>query len=112
MLPNVAQAAVDQNGHLTAPWRNWLAAIERAVSQTSGDGSDATAAIAAIATALGSPDGTVESIPDQDWLAPFVIRAGNGISVSGTPEAGSVLISAADGGTAMPAVMARISLGV
>jgi hypothetical protein len=109
-LPNVAQAAVDDRGHFVASWRNWLASIERAVSQTTGNSTDATAAIAAIATALGSPDGSVENIPDQNWLAPFVIRGTGGISVSGTPESGSVLISANGSGTSMPAVMARIFL--
>jgi hypothetical protein len=109
-IPKATQAAVDDSGHFTASWRNWLSSIERALSQTAGNGTDATAAIAAIATALGSPDGSVENIPDQHWLAPFVIRGMGGVSVSGTPESGSVVISA-DAST-MPAVMARLALGV
>jgi hypothetical protein len=110
-IPKATQAAVDDGGHFTAPWRNWLSAIERAVSQTSGNGTDATAAIAAIATALGSPDGSVENIPDQNWLAPFSIRPGTGISISGTPESGLVLISATDSGASDAASLARVSLG-
>lgn len=109
-LPNVGETAVNAAGHFSPAWRNWLSAIERAVSQTTGTATDASAAIAAIATALGSPDGTVEGIPDQNWLADFVVRAGPGISVFGTPRSGAVVISATGGSTGMPAVMARISM--
>jgi len=93
-LPNAAQAAVDDNGHFHPSWRNWLAALERTVSQTRGDGTDAAASIAAIATALGSPDGTVAHIPDQNWLSAFDIVSPDGtLRVTGSPASGSVQIA-------------------
>jgi hypothetical protein len=97
-LPNANQAAVDSDDRFTAPWRKWFASIERQLAQSGMGGSDVSTAIAAIATALGSSDGSVENIPAQHWLAPFTIRAGANVSVVGTPEGGSVLISATSSG--------------
>jgi hypothetical protein len=97
-LPNVNQAAVESGDRFTASWRKWFASIERQLSQSGMDGTSVTAAIAAIATALGSSDGSVENIPAQHWLAPFTIRAGANVSVIGTPEGGSVVISATSSG--------------
>jgi hypothetical protein len=89
-LPNVGQAAVDQNGHFTASWRNWLAALDRTLGAAGTSNTGLAAAIAAIATALGSPDGTVANIPDQT-ADDFVIVSPDGtIGVTGTPASGSV----------------------
>jgi hypothetical protein len=92
-IPKVTQAAVDDSGHFTAPWRNWLSAIERAVSTTTGNTSDTAAAISAIATALGSPDGSVESIPDQDAASFVIISPDNTVAVTGTPASGAVMLA-------------------
>jgi hypothetical protein len=95
-LPNVNQAAVDGDGSFAPSWRRWFASIERQLSQSGMDGTSVTAAIEAIATVLGSPDGTVDNIPAQHWLSDFAIRSPDGtISVVGTPESGSVGLSLA-----------------
>jgi hypothetical protein len=92
-LPNVAQAAVDDRGHFTASWRNWLSQLERTLSTNGTDGASLATDIAAIATALGSPDGTVANIPDQT-ADEFVIVSPDGtITVTGTPASGSVLLA-------------------
>jgi hypothetical protein len=92
-IPKVTQAAVDNSGHFTAPWRNWLSSIERALSTTTGNTSDVSAAIATIATALGSPDGSVANIPEQATLDFAILSPDNTIAITGTPQSGSVLLA-------------------
>jgi hypothetical protein len=91
-LPNAAQAAVDDRGHFTASWRNWLAQIERTLSAAGGNTDDLAAAISTIATALGSPDGTVANIPEQASLDFAILSPDNTIAITGTPQSGSVLL--------------------
>jgi hypothetical protein len=92
-LPNVAQAAVDDRGHFTASWRNWLAQLERTLSANGTDGTSLAADIAAIATALGSPDGTVGNIPDQSTDAFVIVSPDGTIRVTGSPSAGTVTLT-------------------
>lgn len=87
MIPNVAQAAVDQNGHFTVPWRKFLAALDRASSQSGTDTSGLASDIAALATALGSPDGTVANIPEAAGL----IVCNNG-TILVTPDGSQTVI--------------------
>jgi hypothetical protein len=91
-LPKSTQAAVDGSDNFTAPWRNFFAELERRVAQTTGNTSDVTAAISTIATALGSPDGSVENIPDQATLDFAILSPDNTIAITGTPQSGSVLL--------------------
>lgn len=65
LLPHIRQAITANGESASTPWYAWFSRIEDAI--VAGDIGDAEgrAAISAIATALGSPDGTVENIPPQ-----------------------------------------------
>lgn len=79
-LPSVNQRLV--SGELPDKvWYTWFRAIEQKAESGQLSGSEATAAIAAIATALGSPDGTVGNIPPQ--ADPLALQAGDGIQITG-----------------------------
>lgn len=64
-LPRQDVALTDQAQRTTTPFYVWLQSIERALQTGAGTNVEITAQIAAIATALGSPDGTVANIPAQ-----------------------------------------------
>lgn len=68
-IPNTGQPLADAQGRVTVPWQRWLADLPAAIRR--GE-TTAAAAIAAIATALGSPDGTVENIPPPASTGSFV----------------------------------------
>lgn len=61
ILPGARQPLVDNSGHATLPFYRFFQSLERL--QNSG-AAGLQAQITAIATALGSPDGTVAKIPD------------------------------------------------
>jgi len=63
LIPRANAPFVDGTGHPTREWYNWLRALD--VVQTESD-ADVQAEIAAIARALGSPDGSVANIPPQE----------------------------------------------
>ena len=82
-IPKDAELPVDgRTGRFSQPWRRWLETVNTAIN-AGGSGAVALAAdVAAIATALGSPDGTVANIPDQESLD-VVIYGRNGVTVTG-----------------------------
>ena len=110
LIPKHSERPLDATGLFSLPWRRWLEAVNNALNAASDGRLGLAADVSALATTLGSPDGTVANVPAQDWLAPFSIRAGDGVAVSGTPSSGVVTISAMAAG--LPAVMARIALRV
>jgi hypothetical protein len=93
-IPKPSERPLDQQGCFTLPWRQWLAQVDRRINANGTDAADVAADVAAIATALGSPDGTVANIPDQDDENTFVIVSPDGtIAVTGTPASGSVMLA-------------------
>lgn len=92
-LPVQTQAVADERGLLTPTWRRWLAELERRVS-SSQNGSLASD-IAAIATALGSPDGTVANIPEQANADALIVGL-DGILTEGRLSNGRVAVRLAD----------------
>lgn len=112
-LPNAQQAVVDGDARFTRPWLKWFAELDRKLLQAGNSQSDVDAAIAAIARVLGSPDGTVDNIPAQLDLSAVRIIGLDGVSVEGSLQSGTVVIKGSGSGSAaMPAVMARIAMGV
>lgn len=93
-LPVHRQQALDNAGLFTLPWRKWLESVNAAVNSNGTDTSSLSASISAIAMALGSPDGTVENIPDQDSLS-VTITNGAGILVTGKAGQSPVVIALA-----------------
>jgi hypothetical protein len=93
-IPKPSERPLDQQGCFTLPWRQWLAQVDRRISANGTNAADVAADVSAIATALGSPDGTVANIPDQDDENTFVIVSPDGtIAVTGTPASGSVMLA-------------------
>jgi hypothetical protein len=88
-LPKSSERPLDSQGYFTLPWRQWLAQVDRRINTNGADAASVAADVAAIATALGSPDGTVANIPDQDNLH-AVIYGDNGIQILGTLASGKV----------------------
>lgn len=82
LIPKYQQPALDGSGLFTLPWRRWLEAVNTALNSAGSDNLSLAAEVAAIATALGSPDGTVANIPDQSALNE-VIYGRNGVTVTG-----------------------------
>jgi len=83
LIPGSKERPIDGvTGQFSMPWRRWLEAVNTALNAGGDDVLSLTAAIAAIATALGSPDGTVANIPDQESLD-VVIVGRNGVTVTG-----------------------------
>jgi hypothetical protein len=72
-VPNHAEPMVDRAGRVSPAWLNYLRGI------ASGD-VDVSAAVTAIATALGSPDGSVSGIPKQTASTVNIV-AGDGIAL-------------------------------
>lgn len=102
-LPKVGQRILDERGYASHPWYAWFGRIQKALDAGAISDDEAAAAISAIATILGSPDGTVENIPPLNFLrATTYVNAGAGIAVSGSLASGGVTISATptDGATA------------
>lgn len=89
-LPQHREAVADKDGLLTLPWRRWVEAINRAANSNGTDNLSLAADITAIATALGSPDGTVAAIPDQDTLEAVIAGPDGTITVTGTLASGRV----------------------
>jgi hypothetical protein len=88
-LPS-AREAITADGQLASvTFRRWLESLGSTASVTAED-------IAAIATALGSPDGTVANIPDQDAGVSFVINGGGSVAVTGTLESGVFSVTLAN----------------
>lgn len=85
-VPQHNQPAVDADGRLTRAWMGWVQAISRVSGLTSADD------IAAIATALGSPDGTVANIPPQAVDDPLIVGL-VGIITDGRLSSGRVTVS-------------------
>ena len=134
-IPSYVQP-INAGGKADTVWYNWFQQIERLVQASGTDTSDLAEAISQIATALGSPDGSVDNIPPLD-NSQIQILSGYGIDVTGDAESGyqiSLLPVPADfvtydnaasgltstdvqaaideiaiNGTAWPAVLARIS---
>ena len=79
---------------LDTEWYRFLRAVQDAVNTGKADVVDADAAIAAIATALGSPDGTIANIPEQQDidLSAITIVGTNIVSVTGALSTGLVEI--------------------
>lgn len=77
---------VDSNGKITPVWFRWLSEL-RGNADAGASQADMDAAIAAIATALGSPDGTVANIPPQSE-ADIRLLQGEGIAITGNAENG------------------------
>lgn len=62
MIPSQSHP-INGGGRIDPVWLRWLAQLERDALAGKESGETNAEAIAAIATALGSPDGTVASIP-------------------------------------------------
>jgi len=88
-LPKSSERPLDPQGYFSLPWRQWLAQVDRRINTNGADAASVAADVAAIATALGSPDGTVANIPDQDSLH-AVIYGQNGIQIVGALAGGTV----------------------
>ena len=83
LIPGAKELPIDRvNGQFSMPWRRWLEAVNVALNAAGTDTLSLSAAISEIATALGSPDGTVANIPDQESLD-VVIVGRNGVTVTG-----------------------------
>jgi hypothetical protein len=74
-IPGDAELPVSQNGRFSLPWRRWLEAINAGLNSV-------VSSTSAIATALGSPDGTVANIPPQS-TSDLELRGRNGVNVDG-----------------------------
>lgn len=80
-LPRIGQT-LTQNDKSTPEFYKWFEVVNRALTAGGLSTDQAAAAIAVIATKLGSPDGTVEGIPDQSRNA-YALFGIAGVSVSG-----------------------------
>jgi hypothetical protein len=80
-LPNHREAITQDGSLASVTFRRWLEGLSNSASATESD-------IAAIASALGSPDGDVATIPPQDSSVSFVINGGGSVEVGGTLEGG------------------------
>lgn len=110
-LPSPQAPVVDSNGKITPIWFRWLSEL-RGSADASAPQSDVDAAIAAIATALGSPDGTVASIPPQSE-ADIRLLQGAGIAITGDAANGYAIAirPLADSGTGALLGIIRDSFG-
>jgi hypothetical protein len=88
-LPSAREAITEDGKLATVTFRRWLESLGSTASVTAE-------AISAIATALGSPDGSVANIPDQDAGVSFVINGGGSVAVTGTLESGVFSITLAN----------------
>lgn len=93
-LPNVRMPLIDDQGCMTSPFYRYF----QNANQSSGQSeAKIQSEIVQIATALGSPDGTVANIPDvnfNDFLSKSTtINGRDAISTSGSLSSGLVTIS-------------------
>lgn len=86
-LPRIGQT-LTQDDRTTAPFYKWFEAVNRALTAGGLTFDQAGAAIAVIATKLGSPDGTVAGIPVQSRNT-YKMFSGFAITVDGDGSAGS-----------------------
>lgn len=92
-LPHIRQDLVENN-KATGPFYLWFGRIQAALNAGTLATDAVSAAIAAIATALGSPDGTVANIPPLNFLPKTTTISGtDGIDVGGSLAGGSVHLS-------------------
>lgn len=92
-IPSTSELPLDERGYFRLSWRRFFDALDRQATANGTGTSDLAAAISTIATALGSPDGSVDTIPEQS-AAGFVIVSPSGtLSVIGTPASGSVAVA-------------------
>lgn len=96
-LPNVRMPLIDDQGCMTSPFYRYF----QNANQSSGQSeAQIQSEIEQIATALGSPDGTVANIPDvnfNDFLSKSTtINGRDAISTSGSLSSGLVTISLLD----------------
>lgn len=96
LLPGSRAALVTPDGLTTQAFYRWFQALNG--SSNSGELADdqLAEAIREIATALGSPDGSVENIPPQGGS--FVLNGSPSIKVTGTPASGLVRLDLFDTG--------------
>lgn len=93
-LPKVGQRILDERGYASHPWYAWFGRIQKALDAGAISDDEAAAAISAIATILGSPDGTVENIPPLAFLRTTTyVRGADGVQADGSLAAGGVELS-------------------
>jgi hypothetical protein len=83
LLPNQSHP-INPGGKTDADWTRWFQKVERALSD---NGKPLSELISAIATALGSPDGTVANIPPLSESQVTILQ-GAGIKVTGNAHDG------------------------
>ncbi|MDQ3040529.1 MAG: hypothetical protein M3R16_12120 [Pseudomonadota bacterium] len=80
-LPRIGQSLV-QGDRTSVPFYKWFEDVNRALAAGGLSDDEAAALISAIATKLGSPDGTVANIPKLS-NEQLDVLAGSGISITG-----------------------------
>lgn len=113
MIPSQSHP-INGGGRIDPVWLRWLAQLERGALAGKESGETNAEAIAAIATALGSPDGTVANIPDQSSGTSATITGQGPIEVTGSLASGSVTIngrSLTDSGEGTFKLLTRDSYG-
>lgn len=76
LIPRDTESPIDgKTGAFTMTWRRWLEAVSNAINAATGN-------ITAIATKLGSPDGTVANIPSEASQS-LEMYGRNGVRVEG-----------------------------
>lgn len=93
LLPRAGAPLTEGGGPPTREHYRWCQIVTDAVNSGQLSGTTAQEAIAAIATALGSPDGTVENIPPQDESDAAFISGSGSLNVFGTLAEGRVQLS-------------------
>jgi hypothetical protein len=90
-LPTVTEPIA---GSLTASvnWRRWFQRVQKALQDGTLDTEALQADISAIATALGSPDGTVESIPGGYLSEDTNVIGPASVEVAGSLAGGAVVL--------------------
>ena len=92
LIPSDSELPINgQTGRFAKSWRQWAVDVTRAINAGGSGSTELAAAVAAIATALGSPDGTVANIPDQESLD-VVIVGRNGVTVTGKAGVSPVVV--------------------
>lgn len=85
---------VDRASFPAPEWYDLFRDLTETLAASALTEAEVAAAIAAIATALGSPDGNWETIPPLNFLPKTTnVTAGNGLSASGSLASGGVEIS-------------------
>lgn len=92
-LPQSQATLVAPRGVTMAEFYRWFQYVDGTLNSSGVSTAAIEAQIKAIATALGSPDGTVDHIPPQGQDA--VINGSGSINVDGTLQSGAVTISLA-----------------